>query len=78
MRTNKERKMEIFKIKNKRLFVKSMIWEGIAFVIAVLFYWFWFGTFTQSLLAGIIFWIIKSAGLYYYLKFWKRTQWLKD
>lgn len=68
--------MEIFK--NKRLLVKSFGWEFLAFILAVFFYWIWFGNFTQSLLASIAFTFIKSFGLYYYLKLWKTTKWGKE
>lgn len=63
--------------KDKRIFFKSVIWEGIAFVLAVVFYWIYFGTFTGSLIAAVLITLLKSIGLYFYLKAWKKTQWLK-
>lgn len=67
--------MKIFK--DKRLIIKSVGWELVAFVFAVIFYWLWFGSFTGSLFAGVIFTVIKSIGLFFYLKAWKKTKWLK-
>lgn len=59
------------------MIIKSFGWEVIAFFLAVLFYWVFFGNFINSLLAAVIFTFIKSIGLYFYLNLWKKTKWLK-
>lgn len=75
MKTKQLNETAIFK--DKRTLIKAIGWEVIAFFIVVFFYWLWFGSFMQSLLSSIIITIIKSIGLFFYLKIWKRTKWLK-
>lgn len=65
-------------INRKRRIVKAIIYEGVALLLAFIFFWLWFGSLFQAILANIVFWLIK-IGLYYLNEcFWERIKWGKN
>lgn len=69
MKIEKGEKTEMSKKKN---ILKAVIWEGGMFIVAIIFFWIWFGTFKGSLLANFFFTLIKMTGLYFYNKKWEK------
>ena len=60
-----------------RLLVKALIWEFISLIGTIIITFSWFGMSINTLVFSVMLTVLKSIGLYYYLKYWKGIEWGK-
>ena len=61
----------------KRTLVKAIIYESLMFIFSILYFWIWFKSLEISLLANLIFGVIKIACYFTYDRIWRKIKWGK-